>query len=315
MNAAAISPLMSDTKSKVRTWFRIAPFSKWQTTRWAALALVLVSAVGAQESGLEAQSALEDSPAEDLPQQKPGARADLDALAAAGALFETGDAVGARSEYLRQVEASPSATLYYNLGRVEQELGQYPQAVLWYRRALDLASEDPWAMENLVRLRTDLGVAPPDPWQPMAVLSQVAKHSGWVAGGFLSLLLLLRWIGGRPRGWALVATGVLLAAGHLGLQAAAGTIAPVTGVLMADCQADALNLPGGSEVWVSQTNPAKVWSSAGTFRCQPENVVRVRSSMLPPTSSFSESSSPSVQPESSEITVPTTDSAAAPPFV
>ena len=287
-----------------------------QTVRSAFLAAFLVSAIVGVTPGhlAAAQSnpaATENPTSPERDRESSGA---ADWLAAAGEMFASGDPVAARTEYLRQVEQNPSSTVFYNLGRVEHALGQSPQAVLWYRRALRLAPNDPWAQENITRLRADLGVASPDPWQPLAVLARTAKYSGWLTGTLVWLCVMLRWLAGRPNGWALATAATLLLASHLGLQLAE-TVAPVDGVLMTDCQAGSQSLPAGSEVWISRTNPSKVWATSGSFSCAPESIIRVDSQTLPVTSTYSDSTPEPSSVESPELALPASDSDPAPPFV
>lgn len=202
-------------------------------------------------------------------------------LAAIGKRFEAGDAIGARTSYLELLANEPTAAVHYNLGRVDQAMGAEPQAVLWYRRALAMAPEDPWARDNLDGLRGDLGVPPPNPEQPLAALFAARAWSGWVAGVGLISLLACRWLLGRPRGWGLLAAATALTCGHLAVQAGA-RLAPVEAVLMTACESDGTSLPAGSEIWVSRSQASRVWSAGSRFECDPKSVLRVDSDRLPP---------------------------------
>lgn len=209
-------------------------------------------------------------------------------LAAAGERFLAGDLRGARAAYLGLLADRPGAAIYYNLGRLDQELGAAPQAVLWYRRALLEAPQDPWARENLERLRADLGVPDPDSWQPVAVLRRLAPYSAWVAALGVWVAVGLRWLAGRPRGWVMAASVAVLVSGHFGIQGLE-RIAPVDAVLMADCNAGGRLLPAGSEVGLSRRDPQRVWTAGGSFVCEQDSAIPVRSEELPP--------EPAVQPE------------------
>lgn len=207
--------------------------------------------------------------------------AEADDLVAIGQRFEAGDVMAARNLYLEWLSESPSAAVHYNLGRVDQTLGAGPQAVLWYRRALDLAPEDPWARENLSVLRDELGLPPPEAGLSLTTLMTARAWSGWIAALALGLALAFRLTAGRPRGWALISLAAVLVSGHAGIRLAARS-APVDAVLMAPCGGAESNLPAGSEVWVSRRDSARVWSTGTRFECDPETVIRVRSDELPP---------------------------------
>lgn len=207
--------------------------------------------------------------------------AGTDGLAAIGQRFEAGEVMTARNLYLEWLLDSPSAAVHYNLGRVDQTLGARPQAVLWYRRALDLAPEDPWARENLSVLRDELGLPPPDAGLSLTTLMTARAWSGRIAALALGLTLAFRLTAGRPRGWALVSLAAVLVSGHAAIRLAARS-APVDAVLMAPCGGAESNLPAGSEVWVSRRDSTRVWSAGAWFACDPEIVLRVRSDELPP---------------------------------
>lgn len=208
----------------------------------------------------------------------PGADNELTAI---GKRFEAGQLPAAREDYLELLAEEPNAALHYNLGRTDQALGARPQAVLWYRRALALAPEDPWALDNLESLRSDLGVPAPDAGRPLAALLAADAWSGWVAGLGLCVVLASRWLGGRPRRWALIFTAASLLGGHLAIQGAAA-VAPVEAVLMTACEGADGNLPAGSEVWRSRSARSRVWSAGSRFDCDPESIIAVGSDRLPP---------------------------------
>ncbi len=214
-----------------------------------------------------------------LPFVQGGATAD--AFSDAVELFERGDLVGARDRWMDQLAKQPSAALYYNLGRVDQELGAGPQAVLWYRRALARAPEDPWALENLERLRRDLGLPEPNRQDPLALLHVALPWSTWFVAAGLWLVLGLRWGVGKPRGWMLAATAGVLVAGYLGLHVTA-RLGPVEAVLMSECQADGASLPAGSEVWESRSTPGRVWVTGERFDCRSDSLFTVDSNQIPP---------------------------------
>ena len=88
----------------------------------------------------------------------------------------------------------PHPILAYNLGTTAHHLGQLPEAVLWYRRAIRIAGDgDVWLTENLARARERLA-APR--WPPSGLLAWLARQrSGlWILGalaGWTALGLLL----------------------------------------------------------------------------------------------------------------------------
>lgn len=202
-------------------------------------------------------------------------------LAAIGERFEAGQLLAAREDYLELLASEPNAALHYNLGRTDQALGAQPQAVLWYRRALALAPEDPWALDNLENLRSDLGVPEPDAGRPLAALFAADAWSGWFAALGLCAVLASRWLRGRPRRWTLVVTAASLLGGHLAIQGAAA-VAPVEAVLMTACKGADGDLPAGSEVWQSRSVQSSVWSAGSRFDCDPESVIPLGSDALPP---------------------------------
>ncbi len=244
---------------------------------------------------------------------------DPDALESAGDAFIDGDLKQARSIYLRelgelhQLDAPTSATVLYNLGRVDQGLGANAQAVLWYRRALAAAPDDPWAQRNLEQLREQLGLPGPDPWQPMAVFDNLAARAAVIATVLLWGLLSLRWIAGRPRGWHLAIWVGVLAIGAIALLGG-HYLAPQPAVLMSECSGPAGTLPAGSEVWLSQLNPARIWSSAGRFTCALDAPLLVASEALPPSleTAAPESDEAPKDEAASEVETAAEDS---PPFV
>ena len=207
--------------------------------------------------------------------------APADALGDAAELFQAGDLAGARAKWIESLASRPSAAAYYNLGRVDQELAAGPQAVLWYRRALARAPEDPWAIENLERLRKDLGLPQPNHRGLWSLLHATLSRSTWVVAAVLWLTLAARWRTGRPRGWVLAATAGVLVAGYLGLQVGV-RLAPREAVLMSECLADEGSLPAGSEVRAALDSPGLVWAASRRFDCPPDSVIHIDSNQLPP---------------------------------
>jgi len=153
------------------------------------------------------------------------------------------------------------AALAYNLGTTLHRMERLPEALVWYRRAAELAPGDPWVAENLELARVELD-APRHPAPGLAgrlagdrrVLHLAAVALAWLA---LALYLLRgplrRSLGPRWR----QATGAawLLPAGlALTLWAAGAAFAawgPRPAVLLQPCGGPAGPLPAGSEVWVA----------------------------------------------------------------
>jgi len=88
----------------------------------------------------------------------------------ANALYEAGDYPGAEKVYLRIVGGGwTSAPLYYNLGNSCFKQDRLGPAILYYRRARNLAPRDPEINKNLEyareALRDDITALPPSFWK------------------------------------------------------------------------------------------------------------------------------------------------------
>jgi tetratricopeptide (TPR) repeat protein len=210
-----------------------------------------------------------------------------DALARGNRLVRRGEldaALGAYAAGWGDGDGGASAaTLAYNLGTTHHRLGQLPEALLWYRRALAAAPspKDDWLCENLELARAELSAARFDPpglsgrlAAHPALLTTTAVVLAWLA---LTLYLARRrlalslppvvgeWL------WAAAAAAALAAWAAAFALAAWG---PRPAVLLTPCGPE---LAAGSEVWVTPSGDDG-WSVAGgaTGRiCPPGAVGRV----------------------------------------
>lgn len=163
----------------------------------------------------------------------------------------------------------PDPVLAYNLGTTAHHLGRLPQAVLWYRRALEAPGEDRWLIENLDHARRRLDAprtAPPD------LVTRLARWRGllWILAGLagcgaLGLLVSRRPGCERPADGLTVLAAVLLAAAFL-----LPRLAATPAVVLEPCD----GLPPGAEVWV-RAAPGGTFEAAtaeGKTRCPPGTV-------------------------------------------
>lgn len=186
-------------------------------------------------------------------------------------LFRDGRVEAAVEAYLAgHAPGSPHPTLIYNLGTALHHLERLPEAVLWYRRAGDVA--DPWLTDNLWLARRGLGsqILPAGGWLGRLGRHVDALQLAAVAVGWAVLLLVIA----RPRtsGWLLLAAA--LTAGSLyGAGAAVERWGPRPAVLVQDCFTPDAELPAGTEAWVRPAADGR-WSISGTsgVSCPPETV-------------------------------------------
>ncbi|HMB54285.1 MAG TPA: tetratricopeptide repeat protein [Thermoanaerobaculia bacterium] len=173
-----------------------------------------------------------------------------------------------------------SATLAYNLGTTHHRLGQLPEALLWYRRALAVAPSpnDDWLRENLELARAELAAAR---FEPPGLGGRLAAHpvlltTAAVVLAWLALTLYLarrrlalslppavgEWAWAAVAGIAFATWAAVFALSAWG---------PRPAVLLAPCGPE---LAAGSEVWVTPAGE-EGWSVAGGAegRSCPESVV------------------------------------------
>lgn len=162
-----------------------------------------------------------------------------------------------------------TAALAYNLGTTLHRMERLPEALLWYRRAAELAPGDPWVADNLELVRVELN-APRHPAPGLAgrvagdrvtgegrALDLAAVALAWLAFAlYLALHPLRRRLGPRWQGAAgaawLLAAGLALALWGAG--AAFAAWGPRPAVLLQPCGGTGGGpLPAGSEVWVAPT--------------------------------------------------------------
>jgi len=209
-----------------------------------------------------------------------GAPADGDPDEAAAALAR-GNRLARRGELDAAVQAygagwpaggAAGAALAYNLGTTHHRMEQLPQALLWYRRAAELAPGDPWVNENLELARAELAASRyPAPGLPGRLAAHPAAAP--LAAVLLAWTALALWLL-RPRllrsahrlpepllrhAWAAVA---LLSLGAWTVAVALAAWGPRPAVLLDPCAAGGGRLEAGSEVWVTPAGDGS-WAVPG----------------------------------------------------
>lgn len=217
------------------------------------LLAVPTGAVQAQEGDSDGATESEQDPPERA------ARSVRDTLEEGNRLFRTGRLEEALAAYRTGWDpAHPDPVLAYNLGTTAHHLGRLPEAVLWYRRALDAdggGADDLWLQENLQRARDRLGalhLPPPDfstrfsrYRTPLWILGALAA---WVA---LGLLLSGRHTARRAADALLVFTVLAMAAALL-----VPRLAARPAVVLEPCGDGAL--PAGTEVWIRPAEDGQI---------------------------------------------------------
>lgn len=220
-------------------------------------------------------------------------RGDDAAVALAGDALARGNRLVRRGELDAALDAytagwaddggASAATLAYNLGTTHHRLGQLPEALLWYRRALAAAPspKDDWLRENLELARAELAAARFD---PPGLGGRLAAHPALLTGAavVLAWLALTLYLARRRLALSLppaVGEWLWTAAGGAALAAwtavfALATWGPRPAVLLAPCGPE---LAAGSEIWVTPAGE-EGWAVAGGAAgrvCPPSVVGRV----------------------------------------
>lgn len=175
-----------------------------------------------------------------------------EALREGNRLFRRGDLEAALEAYRAGYDGA-DPVLAYNLGTTAHHLGRLPEAVLWYRRAEEMAGNgDLWLTQNLADARQALGAAhlsPPPPW---GLLEAHRHRLAWLAVGLawlsLGLLLTARRQTSRRALRAADVSG-LLAAALFTTAVASASLAPTPAVLLEPCGTAESRLAAGSEIW------------------------------------------------------------------
>lgn len=214
------------------------------------------------------------------------AQATEEALREGNRRFRRGDLEGALEAYRAGYSShGHDPVLAYNLGATAHHLGSLPEAVLWYRRAMDAGNDaDLWLAQNLDSARRALGaprLPPPTPW---SLLEAHRARLAWIAVGLAWLSLGLAWIARRRDSptWARWTDVLGVSALTLFLVAVlAGALAPTPAVLLEPCGEGAAQLPAGSEVWgrFNSGDGFRIQHAGGDeVLCPESSVGRVRTS-------------------------------------
>ncbi len=221
------------------------------------------------------------------------ARAATAALLEGNRLARGGDGEAAVAAYAAgwpargRAEGGADAALAYNLGTTLHRMGRLPEALVWYRRAAELAPGDPWVADNLELVRVELA-APRHPAPGLAgrlagdrrVLDVTAVALAWLAlalhvlRGPLARRLGPRWKSITGAAWLLPA-GLALALWATG--AAFAAWGPRPAVLLQPCGGAGGPLPAGSEVWVAPAGDGqwRVATGAPGRLCPGPSVARI----------------------------------------
>ncbi len=178
--------------------------------------------------------------------------ASQEALREGNRLFRRGDLEAALEAY-RAGYHGDDPVLAYNLGTTAHHLGRLPEAVLWYRRAEEMAGDgDLWLTQNLADARRALDavhLAPPAPW---GLLEAHRHRLAWFAVGLawlsLGFLLAARRRTSR-RALRTADCAGILALVLFSTAVLSASLAPTPAVLLEPCGSGDSRLAAGSEVW------------------------------------------------------------------
>lgn len=158
-------------------------------------------------------------------------------------------------------EGATTADVYFDLGHVRFRQGRFPEAVLAWRCAEQLAPRDEGVSAGLDRARAELAMPTGVPrwapgWAPWATV-MTSDEAHWLGGVLVGAGLLLLGLGAaRPAGAVALGLGVIV-----GLS---GVVAG-PGLAVSKAKAEATSdLGGGSTVFVVMPGTElTVWSVAG----------------------------------------------------
>lgn len=186
----------------------------------------------------------------------------VDSLREGNRLYREGRLEEARDAYAAgYLPEDPHPVLTYNLATTSHQLGQLPEAILWYRRAAAVNPGDPWLHENLAGARGELGL---QPYPRPGLAGSISQHAQllYYSAALLAWLGVGWWIW-RPRSVSGPATLMVLGVLLYAITWAGRETAPRAAVVIEQCSAPAGDLPAGSEVWIRQLVGERVQLTAG----------------------------------------------------